>query len=389
MGAAVIALSDSVPTPPSDYGALPPEINSGRMYCGPGSASLLAAAGAWDSLAAELYSTAAGYGLVISELPTMCWFGPAADAMVAAALPFVGWLSTTATLAEQAGMQARAAAAAYEMAFAMTVPPSVIASNRALLLALVATNWFGQNSAAIAATEAQYAEMWAQDAAAMYEYAGSAAAASTLTPFTTPPHTTAPGGIARQAAAAASKPATVLSEAAARLASSYSLASQLGQQFALGASGDAQKYWIEILSALATTEGFIYDGGGLTLNALQVVGAMLFAPAVAAADAVAGPAGAAALSALAPLGAGPPVVASAGLASAIGPMSVPPAWSAQAAVSQARTVALSLPQTNAETAGLSGLLQGMPMRAQGQHGRNFGRRYGVRHRVVCRPPSAG
>ncbi len=34
-----------------DYGALPPEINSTRMYAGPGSAPLIAAAAAWDVLA--------------------------------------------------------------------------------------------------------------------------------------------------------------------------------------------------------------------------------------------------------------------------------------------------------------------------------------------------
>ena len=47
----------------------------------------------------------------------------------------------------------------------MTVPPAVVAANRAQLATLVATNVFGQNTPAIAATEAQYAEMWAQDAA--------------------------------------------------------------------------------------------------------------------------------------------------------------------------------------------------------------------------------
>lgn len=44
-----------------DFAALPPEINSGRMYAGPGSEPMLAAAGAWDSLAAELYSAATYY----------------------------------------------------------------------------------------------------------------------------------------------------------------------------------------------------------------------------------------------------------------------------------------------------------------------------------------
>jgi PPE-repeat protein len=41
-----------------EYGALPPEINSGLMYTGPGSAPMLAASAAWDALANDLYSTA-------------------------------------------------------------------------------------------------------------------------------------------------------------------------------------------------------------------------------------------------------------------------------------------------------------------------------------------
>ena len=102
--------------------------------------------------------------------------------MTAAAGSYVEWLSATAAQAEQTAAQARAAAAAYEAAFALTVPPPVIAANRSLLAALVATNFLGQNTPAIAATEAQYAEMWAQDAVAMYGYAGSSASATALTP---------------------------------------------------------------------------------------------------------------------------------------------------------------------------------------------------------------
>ena len=170
-----------------DFGALPPEINSGRMYVGAGSGPMLAAAAAWDALAAELHSTAASYGSTIQGMTVGSWQGPAATSMTTAAAPFVSWLTATATQAEQASMQAKAAVGAYETAFAATVPPTVVAANRALLMALIATNIFGQNTAAIAATEAQYAEMWAQDAVAMYGYAGSSAAASELTPFTEPP----------------------------------------------------------------------------------------------------------------------------------------------------------------------------------------------------------
>ncbi|GAB3019119.1 PPE family protein [Mycobacterium bourgelatii] len=184
-----------------DYGALPPEINSGRMYTGPGAGPMLAAAAAWDELGAELHSTAVAYASVIESLTAGTWLGPTSISMAAAAGPFVSWLSATAARADQAAAQANTAAAAYEAAFMATVPPPIIEANRALLLTLIATNIFGQNTPAIAATEAEYMEMWAQDATAMYVYAGSSAAASQLTPFTEPPQTTNAAGQAAQAAA--------------------------------------------------------------------------------------------------------------------------------------------------------------------------------------------
>jgi PPE-repeat protein len=186
-----------------DFAILPPEINSGRMYAGPGSGPILAAAAAWDGLATECNSAAASYASVISGLTAGPWLGPASASMAAAAGPYVAWMSSAAAQAEQTATQAKAAAFAYEAAFAAIVPPWVVAANRSLLMALVATNIFGQNTPAIAATEAQYAEMWAQDAAAMYGYAGVSASATTLTPFTPPPQSTNPGGLGRQAAALA------------------------------------------------------------------------------------------------------------------------------------------------------------------------------------------
>jgi PPE-repeat protein len=184
-----------------DFGIYPPEINSGRMYTGPGSGPMLAAAQAWGSLADELYTAASGYQSVVSELTSGSWSGPSSTSMTAAAGSYVEWLSATAAQAEETAAQARAAAAGYEAAFAMTVPPPEIAANRSLLAVLVATNFLGINTPAIAATEAQYAEMWAQDAAAMYSYAGASAAATALTPFSSPQQNTDPGGTAGQAAA--------------------------------------------------------------------------------------------------------------------------------------------------------------------------------------------
>ena len=186
-----------------DFAALPPEINSVRMYSGPGSAPMLAVGAAWNQLAAEMRSAADSYSTVISGLTGGSWLGPASSSMAAAAAPYAAWMNTTAAQAEQTAAQAQAAVTAYESAFSMTVPPGVIAANRTQLTSLVATNVLGQNTPAIAATEALYAEMWAQDAAAMYGYAGSCAAASQLTPFTAAPQTTNESGLAGQAAAVA------------------------------------------------------------------------------------------------------------------------------------------------------------------------------------------
>ena len=70
-----------------DFGALPPEINSGRMYVGAGSGPMLAAAAAWDSLAADLQSAASSYGSTVGGLAAGAWTGPSSMTMAAAAAP--------------------------------------------------------------------------------------------------------------------------------------------------------------------------------------------------------------------------------------------------------------------------------------------------------------
>lgn len=162
---------------------------------------MMAAASALSTLSSELSSTAASYESVISQLTGSEWQGPSSTAMASAAQPYIGWLNTTSGQLQQAASQAIASAGAYEMAFAATVPPPVIAANRATLMALIATNFLGINTPAIMATEAHYMEMWAQDAAAMYGYAGASAAAAQLSPLTPPANNTNPGGAGLQAAA--------------------------------------------------------------------------------------------------------------------------------------------------------------------------------------------
>jgi PPE-repeat protein len=195
----------------------PPEVNSSLMYSGAGSGPLMAAASAWDEVAADLESAAASYQAVLAQLTGTSWLGPTSARMAAATAPYVDWLAGTAGQAAQTSAQARFAAAAYESAFAGTVEPAVIAANRALLAALVATNFLGQNTPAIAATEAQYMEMWFQDGLTMDSYATLAQQAVVL-PQQTPAPTPSDGGTSANAAAAAQSTANSASSTGTNLA---------------------------------------------------------------------------------------------------------------------------------------------------------------------------
>jgi PPE-repeat protein len=116
------------------------------------------------------------------------------------------WMRSTAAHCEEAASHAIAAAGAYETAFAMTVPPPMITANRVQLTTLIATNNFGQNTPAVMATEAEYSEMWAKDATAMYRYAASSRSASTMSNFTSPLRVSA--GTTSQAGGSSAKTAS-------------------------------------------------------------------------------------------------------------------------------------------------------------------------------------
>lgn len=172
-----------------DFAALPPEINSARMYSGAGAEPLLSAATAWSTLAAELESSAAETRALVSGLDGV-WHGPSSEEMNAKMASHVSWLTNTAATAQHTAGQANAAAAAYQAAYAATVNPALVAENRAELPVLVATNILGQNTAAIMANETEYSEMWAQDAAAMSAYSATSKQATTLSQFTSTPAAT-------------------------------------------------------------------------------------------------------------------------------------------------------------------------------------------------------
>lgn len=181
------------------------------MYTGAGVAPMLASGAAWNAIAAELSTSASSFESVVVRLTSEHWRSPAALSMAAAVQPLVVWLEETAESAALAAGQALASAAAYESAYAATVPPAEVAANRARLAALTATNIFGQNVSAIAALEARYGEMWAQDAAAMYGYAASSAAAARLNPLTAPMSPAESNGTADLSAVGAAQRATLSS----------------------------------------------------------------------------------------------------------------------------------------------------------------------------------
>jgi PPE-repeat protein len=222
-----------------DFGTYPPEINSLRMYTGPGAAPMLTAAQAWQGLAAELHSAASSYQSVVSGLTAGPWLGPASASMAAAAATYVTWLNATAAQAEETAAQAKSAAAAYQTAFTSTVPPQMVAVNRSRLTTLVATNLFGRNTQKIAANEAQYAEMWAQDTAAMYGYAGSAASATSLTPFNPPQQNTNPSGTAAQSAAASQATGTAAGNVQSTIQQAFSSVPNALQSLSTGTSAAA------------------------------------------------------------------------------------------------------------------------------------------------------
>lgn len=172
-----------------NFSVLPPELNSARMFAGAGSGPLRTAAAAWTGLADELTSAATSFSSVTTGLADQAWQGPASQAMAQAAAPYAGWLRVAAAQAQGAGSQAQTVADVFEAARAATVHPAMVAANRNQFVSLVFSNLLGQNAPAIAAAEAQYEQMWAQDVAAMTGYyAGASAAVAQLPPWQQPLH---------------------------------------------------------------------------------------------------------------------------------------------------------------------------------------------------------
>jgi PPE-repeat protein len=279
--------------------------------------------------------------------------------------------------------------------------------------------------------------MWAQDAAAMYAYAGQSAVATKVTPFATPAQTSNPAASAIQGtavnnavttAAATSSSQNVLHQLVSSTPSSLqSLATPAATttnpfasfwsssnplfnnpifQFLFGSTAPSS------LSALVNdyspyagffynTEGLPYFSIGMGNNFVQMGKTLGFiggsAPAAAGGAAKAATGGLGALGGLlgggaggGAGGAGAHVSAGLGNAGAVGGLTVPPSWVGGAPLAKPMSpLPISSVSAAPESGGAGNLLGGMPLAGVGHGAAGAGPRYGFKPTVMARPPFAG
>lgn len=239
----------------------PPEIISALLHAGAGPEPMLAASAAWDGLATELGSAAQSFSSITAGLAGDAWQGAASTAMLSTAAQYTGVLSAAAAQAQTAAAQAQVVAGEFESALAATVHPALVSANRSQFIQLVFSNLFGQNAPAIAAAEAQYEQMWAQDVSAMVGYHGGvSAAAAQLSSWSS-----ALQGLPAQASAAiaASPAAAALSPAAP--AAANPIVDLLGgvENEATNVVAQVEHYAVNIINAPTDLLfGFPLIGGG-------------------------------------------------------------------------------------------------------------------------------
>jgi PPE-repeat protein len=380
---------------------------------------MLAAASAWNGLAAELRTAALSYGSVLTALTSDDWRGPASESMAAATAPSLAWLSTTASQAEHTAAQAEAAATAYEAALAATVPPLLIADNRVQLATLITSNVLGQNTPAIAATEAQYAEMWAQDATAMYGYANASALASQLRSFTQPQDSATSNGLSSQSAAGAQQSTLAqlissIPSALQGLANPAASGSGLGgilNDLGLGilspSSGQSGGGLSGLLNLLSGTDGSAL-GKFLNANVLNTIFSSGFympgnfmgtaadfmwlsgQASEAAGNAASGAAEVVAPPLMGIEGAASGVSAALGRSPIVGALSVPPSWTVPEPLHSPLSSTLGGTPMVAPAPAVVAGMPGVPL--GGNMSQPLGRavpQYGFRPTFVARPPAAG
>jgi len=382
-----------------DYGGLPPEINSGRMYAGPGTGPMVAAASAWQALAVQMGSAGAAFQAVIQALTAGPWMGPSSWTMAASAAPYVVWMIATAAQCQEASAAALQAAGTFEAARAGVIPPAEIAENRARLAALIGgLPW---TAPAVAATEAQYDYYWAHDATTLYGYAAdSAGTVGSLVPFLPAASDSNPAGLAAQAGAVSQAAGQGVGTQASRVSETmanlggmpggfdsvlsmapqlFSAAPQALQSLAspLTSGGQLQSLFSPFMS-MFSNPGMFGSQGAAGLGSVAGVAAM--------------PGMSGGLSGLGGASAAAPIEAVAGRTASLGGLSVPATWTAGAGqTASVTTVATPMTGSGASaavpaSASGGGMYGGAPMAAGmgGRSGSDGQPRYGNPIRIT--PP---
>ncbi|OWG24319.1 hypothetical protein B9D06_21445, partial [Mycobacterium tuberculosis] len=215
----------------------------------------------------------------------------------------------------------------------------------------------------------------------MYGYAAASASASRLIPFAAPPKTTNSAGVVAQVAAVAAMPGLLQ-----RLSSAASVS-----------WSNPNDWWlVRLLGSITPTErtrivrllGQSYFATGMAQFFASIAQQLTFGPG----GTTAGSGGAwYPTPQFAGLGASRAVSASLARANKIGALSVPPSWVKTTALTESPVAhAVSANPTVGSSHGPHGLLRGLPLGSRiTRRSGAFAHRYGFRHSVVARPPSAG